>query len=98
MQTPKGWRWLNRLSPSTWVIYGLSVDQLGQNHEMMTAPGGEQQTVAEFLKSYFGYEYSQRWCVPAPCPPLAPCRSCYDFCILAFIIRKALRASSAPLL
>ena len=89
MQTPKGWRWLNRLSPSTWVIYGLSVDQLGQNHEMMTAPGGKQQTVAEFLKSYFGYEYSQRWCVPAPCLPLAPCRSQYYSRVFASNTRKA---------
>jgi hypothetical protein len=56
-----GWRWLNRLSPSTWVIYGLAVDQLGQNQDMMTAPGGERQTVSEFLSSYFGYKYSQRW-------------------------------------
>ena len=31
MQMPKGWRWLNRLSPATWIIYGLAVDQLGEN-------------------------------------------------------------------
>ena len=61
MQMPKGWRWLNRLSPATWIIYGLAVDQLGENTNMMTAPDGTQQTVSEFMKSYFGYDYSFRW-------------------------------------
>ena len=61
MQMPKGWRWLNRLSPATWIIYGLAVDQLGENDSIMTAPDGTQQTVAEFMKSYFGYDYSFRW-------------------------------------
>ena len=64
MQMPKGWRWLNRLSPATWIIYGLAVDQLGENTNMMTAPDGSQQTVSQFMKSYFGYDYSFRWSVP----------------------------------
>ena len=69
MQMPMGWRWLNRISPSTWIIYGLAVDQLGQNQQMMTTPEGTQQTVAEFMTSFFGYEYSFRWCVRSTYPP-----------------------------
>ena len=64
MQMPIGWRWLNRLSPATWIIYGLAVDQLGENTSMMTAPNGTQLTVSEFMKSYFGYDYSFRWSAP----------------------------------
>jgi hypothetical protein len=69
MQMPMGWRWLNRISPSTWIIYGLAVDQLGQNQQMMTTPEGTQQTVADFMTSFFGYEYSFRWCVRSTYPP-----------------------------
>jgi ABC-type multidrug transport system permease subunit len=26
---PDYWKWLNRISPSTWLVYGLGVSQLG---------------------------------------------------------------------
>ena len=63
MQMPMGWRWLNRISPATWIIYGLAIDQLGENTDMMTAPDGRQTTVKQFMKDYFGYDYSFRWLV-----------------------------------
>lgn len=85
MQMPMGWRWLNRISPSTWIIYGLAVDQLGQNQQIMTTPEGTQQTVAEFMTSFFGYEYSFRWCV----------RSTYPPCIFKVVTTLALRLSQA---
>lgn len=65
MQMPTGWKWLNRLSPATWIIYGLAVDQLGENVDIMTAPDSSQQTVAHFMSSYFGYSYNFRWYVIA---------------------------------
>ena len=61
MQMPKGWRWLNRVSPATWIIYGLAVDQLGESQSMMTTPDGHQTTVAHFMNYYFGYDYGFRW-------------------------------------
>lgn len=59
-QFPIYWKWVNRLSPTTWVIYILSVDQLGNNHTLMTTPTGQQQTVANFVKDTFGYDYNFR--------------------------------------
>ena len=61
MQMPKGWRWLNRVSPATWIIYGLAVDQLGESQSMMTTPDVHQTTVAHFMNYYFGYDFGFRW-------------------------------------
>ncbi|CAL8463057.1 g2591 [Coccomyxa elongata] len=58
---PMGWKWLNRISPATWIIYGLAVDQMGENTDQLITPEGQVTTVKEFLTSYFGYEYSFRW-------------------------------------
>ena len=61
MQMPRGWRWLNRVSPATWIIYGLAVDQLGENQSIMITPDGHRTTVAHFMNYYFGYDYGFRW-------------------------------------
>ncbi|BDA47962.1 ABC transporter G family member 36 [Coccomyxa sp. Obi] len=58
---PMGWKWLNRISPATWIIYGLAVDQMGENTDQLITPEGEITTVKAFLTSYFGYEHSFRW-------------------------------------
>ncbi|KAK9907686.1 hypothetical protein WJX75_008105 [Coccomyxa subellipsoidea] len=58
---PTGWKWLNRISPATWIIYGLAVDQMGENNDLLITPQGQRTTVSAFLASYFGYEYSFRW-------------------------------------
>ena len=59
-----GEQWLNRISPATWIIYGLAVDQMGENQDVLITPEGQRTTVSAFLASYFGYEYSFRWCGP----------------------------------
>lgn len=58
-----GNQWLNRISPATWIIYGLAVDQMGENTDVLITPEGQATTVSAFLASYFGYEYSFRWCI-----------------------------------
>ncbi|KAK9829450.1 hypothetical protein WJX72_005937 [[Myrmecia] bisecta] len=61
---PRGWRWLNRISPTTWCIYALAVDQLGDSPQTVTAfINGSQQTVTvgKFMEEYFGYKYSFKW-------------------------------------
>ena len=70
-------QWLNRISPATWIIYGMAVDQLGDMQQPMTTPEGQKTTVAEFVKSYFGYDYNFRWCaghsidnLQLPCKPV----------------------------
>lgn len=60
-----GGQWLNRISPATWIIYGLAVDQMGENTDQLVTPEGQVTTVKDFLASYFGYEYSFRWCALA---------------------------------
>lgn len=36
---PKGWLWMNYMSATTWVIYGLSAAQLGDEDGPIIVPG-----------------------------------------------------------
>ena len=36
---PNGWRWMNRFSPATWVLYGLGAAQLGNVQDPMEYNG-----------------------------------------------------------
>ncbi|KAK9826588.1 hypothetical protein WJX74_004476 [Apatococcus lobatus] len=63
-QMPQGWKWLNRICPPTWVIYALSINQLGDKEQELTGFGTGSATpitIKAWLKSYFGYEYDFRW-------------------------------------
>ncbi|KAG2432130.1 hypothetical protein HXX76_009056 [Chlamydomonas incerta] len=62
---PNYYKWANRISPTTWVLYGLAVDQLGDNNTPIEAPGlPADATVSSWLESYFGYSYDFRfWCL-----------------------------------
>ncbi|GIL42549.1 hypothetical protein Vafri_515 [Volvox africanus] len=61
---PVYYKWANRLSPSTWVLYGLAVDQLGGNKTPFQSPGSKPSSVAVFMRNAFGYEYGFRfWCL-----------------------------------
>jgi ABC-type multidrug transport system permease subunit len=60
-QIPIYWKWLNRVAPATWIIYGLGTSQLGDVDAPMQDIDGEMTTVSEFLESFFGYEYSFIW-------------------------------------
>lgn len=56
-----------RIVPTTWVMMGLSVSQLGNNEQQFRDPQGNLNTVKGFLDESFGFEYSWRW----PCVGLA---------------------------
>ncbi|KAL4434347.1 hypothetical protein ABPG75_000788 [Micractinium tetrahymenae] len=58
---PKGWKWLNRISPTTWILYGLGGSQLGDSDVPMVAFGTQHTTVGEFMTSYFDYDFSFIW-------------------------------------
>ncbi|KDD76344.1 ABC-2 type transporter, partial [Helicosporidium sp. ATCC 50920] len=60
-QIPHGWKWMNRISPTTWVLYGLVGSQLSDRDNPMIGLDGEVTTVGAFVTSYFGYEYSFIW-------------------------------------
>ncbi|KXZ56523.1 hypothetical protein GPECTOR_1g47 [Gonium pectorale] len=62
---PIYYKWANRLSPTTWVLYGLGADQLGGNDTPFTYPGLSQgATIATFIERNFGYDYGFRfWCL-----------------------------------
>jgi hypothetical protein len=49
-----------RLIPTTWVIYGMSASQLGDNNGAMVAYGGQNTTVSAYLQDNFGYYYDFR--------------------------------------
>uniref|UniRef100_A0A5B6YJY6 Putative pleiotropic drug resistance protein 1-like n=1 Tax=Davidia involucrata TaxID=16924 RepID=A0A5B6YJY6_DAVIN len=51
---PVWWRWYYWACPVAWTFYGLVVSQFGDITEPL---GTEQQTVEEFLRSYFGFRH-----------------------------------------
>lgn len=59
---PDGWKWANRITPVTWIIYGLSASQLGDNQTPLKGPGmAADATVSSYLSDTFGYEHYFRW-------------------------------------
>ncbi|GFR41754.1 hypothetical protein Agub_g2509 [Astrephomene gubernaculifera] len=59
---PRGWRWMNRAVPPTWILYGLGISQLG-NDEGVIIYGGKATPIDEFMSQRFGYRYDMRWWV-----------------------------------
>lgn len=57
---PSTRRWVNRLVPNTWVLYGISASQLSDVTEPLTF-AGTTYTVSGFLEKVFGYTYDMRW-------------------------------------
>ena len=58
---PRGWKWLNRCSPSTWILYGLAVSQLGNRDDNVKGFDGNNTVIRNFLRDYFGYRFEFRW-------------------------------------
>ncbi|KAL4626335.1 hypothetical protein ACB092_05G088900 [Castanea dentata] len=52
---PIWWRWYYWACPVAWTLYGLVVSQFGDIEELMT--NGNNESVKEFVKSYFGYKH-----------------------------------------
>eukprot|EP00899_Mesostigma_viride_P014234 jgi/Mesvir1/22811/Mv14223-RA.1 len=59
-QIPTGWKWLNRISPSTWMLYGLISNQYGDNFAPMSV-FGSMTTLSDFIDDTYGYQYQYRW-------------------------------------
>lgn len=72
-QTPVGWKWMNRVSPTTWVLYGLGGSQLADSNvplvpsqsSISSASGAvPAETVGEFTQQFFGYSPGFIWWCP----------------------------------
>lgn len=50
-----------RASPSTWILYALAVNQLGNREDEVTGFDGNSETIHDFMREYFGYKYEFRW-------------------------------------
>ncbi len=62
-QIPAGWKWMARISPTTWIIYGLGASQMGDS-EVPFILGNTTTTVGAFVNEFWGYEYSFIWWCP----------------------------------
>ncbi|KAL4427934.1 hypothetical protein ABPG75_002023 [Micractinium tetrahymenae] len=59
---PAGWKWMNRLSPTTWTLWGLVGSQLCDRDDVnMTGFGGQTITVSAFMEQAFGYTFDMVW-------------------------------------
>jgi ABC-type multidrug transport system ATPase subunit/ABC-type multidrug transport system permease subunit len=62
-QTPAGWQWLSRCSPTTWILYGMGGSQMADSQVELEGYEGAS-TIADFVNVYFGYEYGFIWWCP----------------------------------
>lgn len=51
---------LNRCVPTTWVLYGLGVSQLGDVTQLVSF-AGRRMSVKTFVQGLFDYHYDMRW-------------------------------------
>ena len=51
----------HRTSPSTWILYALAVNQLGNREDQVTGFDGNPENIHDFIRDYFGYKYEFRW-------------------------------------
>ncbi|KAL4442124.1 hypothetical protein ABPG77_011385 [Micractinium sp. CCAP 211/92] len=59
---PAGWKWMNRLSPTTWTLWGLVGSQLCDRDDVqMTGFGGQTISVSVFMEEAFGYTFDMVW-------------------------------------
>jgi ABC-type multidrug transport system ATPase subunit len=63
-QTPRGWQWLSRASPTTWILYGMGGSQMADSDVPLTEPFAGAKTIGEFVNVYFGYDYGFIWWCP----------------------------------
>jgi len=56
----QGWKWMNRLSPTAWTLWGLAGSQLSDRDDVyMTGFTGELISVSDFMDQVFGYTYGK---------------------------------------
>jgi hypothetical protein len=67
------WRWLNRLVPSTWMLYGVASSQLGGQQALVVMSDGSTKSAQQYLSETFGFDYDFRFVMELPLPlALAP--------------------------
>ena len=59
-QTPAGWKWMARISPTTWVLYGLGATQLADSPVELIPPPVNT-TVGEYVQNFWGYDPGFAW-------------------------------------
>lgn len=57
---PSYWKWMNKATPTTYIMYGITASQFGDNDTKINA-FGKAVPVKEYIEDLFGYEYSFRW-------------------------------------
>lgn len=66
-QIPRGWRWVNSISPQTYIIYGITVSQLADNNAevantaFLNNRGNSNLTVSQYINDIFEYESGFEW-------------------------------------
>lgn len=50
------WRWLNRVVPATWILYGLAGSQLATKSDHPAIFDGQATTVSDIMRRVFGIE------------------------------------------
>lgn len=68
-QTPVGWKWMSRISPTTWILYGLGASQLADStvpieETASSESGSSYVTVGDFVTGFWGYDYGFIWWCP----------------------------------
>jgi ABC-type multidrug transport system ATPase subunit/ABC-type multidrug transport system permease subunit len=60
-QTPAGWKWMARISPTTWILYGLGATQLADSDVPLDKLGAANITVGEYVQEFWGYNPDFAW-------------------------------------
>lgn len=60
-QTPAGWKWMSRISPTSWVLYGFGATQLADSNVPLAAPLRQNQTVGSYVQEFWGYDPNFSW-------------------------------------
>lgn len=58
-----GWRWLNYISATTYVVYGLTVSQIGEATQVIVVPGARAPPCPAFFCTFHLLQRSARMCV-----------------------------------
>lgn len=66
-QTPAGWQWMSRISPASWILYGLGGSQMADSTVPFSSPNAgtaQDTTVGQFVQNFFGYDPNFVWWCP----------------------------------
>jgi len=61
---PSGWRWMLRITPTYWTVYGLSTAQYQGSEIMVSTSVNATVSVTDYLETAYGYNESLMWWVP----------------------------------